>query len=144
MKEILDVIHKTIYQFFDVCGDDDEEMPLTDKDKLLLKINKAICNELKALELDQNWIPVSVRLPKKRKKVLISTTNGEVSKAYRREKEWTTGQFEWVVHEMLGYCYTYTDEEVLAWQPLPESYKPKNEEPSDNTDRDETLPPIIW
>ena len=49
MKEILDVVHKTIYQFFDVCGDK-EEAPLSDKDKLLLKVNKAICNNLKALE----------------------------------------------------------------------------------------------
>ena len=49
MKEILDVIHKTIYQFFDVCGDD-EEVPMSDKDKLLLEVNKAICNNLKALE----------------------------------------------------------------------------------------------
>lgn len=46
MKEILDVIHKTIYQFFDVCGDE-EEVPMSDKDKLLLKVNKAICNNLK-------------------------------------------------------------------------------------------------
>ena len=49
MKEILDVIHKTIYQFFDVCGDD-EEVPMSDKDELLLEVNKAICNNLKALE----------------------------------------------------------------------------------------------
>jgi hypothetical protein len=49
MKEILDIIHKTIYQFFDVCGDD-EEAPMSDKDKLLLEVNKAICNNLKALE----------------------------------------------------------------------------------------------
>ena len=49
MREILDVIHKTIYQFFDVC-DDDEEVPMSDKDKLLLEVNKAICNNLKALE----------------------------------------------------------------------------------------------
>lgn len=49
MKEILDVIHKTIYQFFDVCGDN-EEAPMSDKDKLLLEVNKAICNNLKALE----------------------------------------------------------------------------------------------
>ena len=47
MKEILDIIHKTIYQFFDVCEDD---VPMSDKDKLLLKVNKAICNNLKALE----------------------------------------------------------------------------------------------
>lgn len=49
MKEILDIIHKTIYQFFDVCGDN-EEVPVSDKDKLLLEVNKAICNNLKALE----------------------------------------------------------------------------------------------
>ena len=49
MKEILNVIHNTIYQFFDVCSDD-EEVPMSDKDKLLLKVNKAICNNLKALE----------------------------------------------------------------------------------------------
>ena len=49
MKEILDIIHKTIYQFFDVC-EDDEEVPMSDKDKLLLEVNKAICNNLKALE----------------------------------------------------------------------------------------------
>lgn len=49
MKEIIDIIHKTIYQFFDVCGDD-EETPMSDKDKLLLEVNKAICNNLKALE----------------------------------------------------------------------------------------------
>ena len=49
MKEILNVIHNTIYQFFDVCGDD-EEVPMSDKDKLLLEVNKAICNNLKALK----------------------------------------------------------------------------------------------
>ena len=49
MKEILNIIHKTIYQFFDVC-EDDEEVPMSDKDKLLLEVNKAICNNLKALE----------------------------------------------------------------------------------------------
>jgi len=49
MKEILDIIHKTIYQFFDVC-EDNEETPMSDKDKLLLEVNKAICNNLKALE----------------------------------------------------------------------------------------------
>ena len=49
MNEILNTIHKTIYQFFDVC-EDDEEVPMSDKDKLLLEVNKAICNNLKALE----------------------------------------------------------------------------------------------
>jgi len=55
MKEILDVIHKTIYQFFDVCSDD-EEVPMSDKDKLLLEVNKAICNNLKGIEKTQKEI----------------------------------------------------------------------------------------
>ncbi len=46
MKEIIDIIHNTIYQIFDVCSDE-EEVPMSDKDKLLLKVNKAICNNLK-------------------------------------------------------------------------------------------------
>ena len=49
MKEILNIIHNTIYQFFDVCNDG-EEVPMSDRDKLLLEVNKAICNNLKALE----------------------------------------------------------------------------------------------
>ena len=48
-EEIIDVIHKTMYQFFDVCGDN-EEVPMTDKDELLLSVNKAICNNIKALK----------------------------------------------------------------------------------------------
>jgi len=49
IKTIIDIVHKTIYGFFDVCGDD-EETPMTDKDKMLLKVNKALCNNIKALE----------------------------------------------------------------------------------------------
>lgn len=55
MKEILDTIHKTIYQFFDVC-DEDEECNISDKDKLLLEVNKAICTNLKALEPKEPFI----------------------------------------------------------------------------------------
>ena len=50
MNEILNIIHKTIYQFFDVC-EDDEEVPMSDKDKLLLEVNKAICDNLKTFNV---------------------------------------------------------------------------------------------
>lgn len=46
MDEILGIIHSTIYDFMNESCDD-EESPLTDKDKLLLSVNKAICNNLK-------------------------------------------------------------------------------------------------
>ena len=48
IKTINDIVHKTIYGFFDICGD--EETPMTDKDKLLLEVNKAVCNNIKDLE----------------------------------------------------------------------------------------------
>ena len=49
IKNVTDMVHKTICGFFDTCGDN-KEVPMTDKDKLLLSVNKAICNNIKALE----------------------------------------------------------------------------------------------
>ncbi len=46
--EVINTIHKTIYGFFDIADDDSEES-INDKDKLLLTINKAISNAVKAL-----------------------------------------------------------------------------------------------
>ena len=40
MKEIIDIVHKSIYPFFDVCEDGKEE-PLSDKDKLLLSVGNS-------------------------------------------------------------------------------------------------------
>lgn len=42
---VIDVIHKTIYGFFDLVADDSEE-PMSEKDKLLLEVNKAVCNAI--------------------------------------------------------------------------------------------------
>lgn len=48
-EEVLKIIHETIYQHFDVCSDE-EETPISDKEKLLLEVNKLICNKIK-----ENW-----------------------------------------------------------------------------------------
>ena len=48
-EEVLKIIYETIYQYFDVCSDE-EETPISDKDKLLLEINKSISNKIK-----ENW-----------------------------------------------------------------------------------------
>lgn len=45
---VIDVVHKTIYEFFDVVADDSEE-PISENDKLLLEVNKAICNAIKEM-----------------------------------------------------------------------------------------------
>ena len=45
---VIDVIHKTIYGFFSIVEDDSEE-PISEKDKLLLEVNKAVCNAVKEM-----------------------------------------------------------------------------------------------
>ena len=78
-NEILDVVHKTICQFFDVCGDD-EEVPMSDKDKLLLEVNKAICDNLKALEQEPfiNKACVSNKVCEHDKKVALDKIRAEI------------------------------------------------------------------
>lgn len=44
----IDAIHGAIFDFFDIC-DDDEESPMTYKDEQLLEINKAISGRIKQL-----------------------------------------------------------------------------------------------
>ena len=133
MNEILDVIHKTIYQFFDVCGDDEEE-PLSDKDKLLLEVNKAICNNLKALEQEPRWIPVSERLPNDRDWYLgifkepdtgwvnplpfICDYVGSETKATTKEHWILRGFTDRDVRD----CDYYFNLECVAWMPLPKPY----------------------
>lgn len=56
---VIDVVHKTILGFFDVVADDSEE-PMNEKDKLLLEVNKAVCNAIKDMPDDEcktgKWI----------------------------------------------------------------------------------------
>jgi len=47
-KTAIDAVHKSIFDFFDIC-DDDEESPMTYRDEQLLEINKAITTRIKAL-----------------------------------------------------------------------------------------------
>ena len=47
-KSVIDVIHKAIFDFFDIV-DDDDESPMTYKDEQLLTLNKAIVTKIKAL-----------------------------------------------------------------------------------------------
>ncbi len=56
----IDEVHTAIYEFFDIC-DDDEESPMTYKDKKLLEINKAITiriRQLPSVERIGHWEPL--------------------------------------------------------------------------------------
>ena len=93
--------------------------------------NKVAISALKGFDGMTNkgeWIPVSERLPKEDKEVLIFTKDKEINKAYHTLKEWSDTQWEWFVFGTLGYSLTYSDNEVLAWQPLPEPYKGESED----------------
>ena len=46
-QAVLDLVHKSIREFFDPATQ--EEEPLSDKDKLLLSVNKDICIMVRAL-----------------------------------------------------------------------------------------------
>lgn len=47
-RAAIDEILKGIYDFFDVC-DDDEESPITYKDEVLLEVNKTITERIRKL-----------------------------------------------------------------------------------------------
>ena len=43
-QDVIDLVHKTIFEFFEY-GDE----PMNEQEKMLLEINKAICNGIKDL-----------------------------------------------------------------------------------------------
>ena len=57
----IDAVHKSIFDFFDIC-DDDEESPMTYQDKRLLELNKAITTRIKVVpsaQPERTWYPVT-------------------------------------------------------------------------------------
>lgn len=63
--------------------------------------------------INSAWIPVSERLPEPRTNCLITTTYGDVELVCFTGKVWWLGEDQ----------SDYWTEQVLAWMPLPESFK---------------------
>ena len=74
---------------------------------------------IEALEQQPRWIPTSERLPEKDTYVLATTRWGEVTIAEMYSEN------DWFIHE--GATNVETDE-IVAWMPLPPSYKAESEE----------------
>ena len=52
-EKVIKIVHQTIYEFMDV---DNDGQPITSEDRMLLSVNKAICNKIKDLPSEENMI----------------------------------------------------------------------------------------
>ena len=73
----------------------------------------------KVKEQECQWIPVSERLPESSIYVLVTTNDGIITTGIIRESN--NEKFWW--HRM----HEFKEKEIVAWMPLPESYREKQE-----------------
>lgn len=77
-------------------------------------------------EVDDDWIPVEERLPEETTgryypEMNVTTSYGVVTWGFYRVRD-----KQWYIYSKIYNEFVETkDKEVIAWQPLPESYKPK-------------------
>lgn len=76
-------------------------------------------------EMNDGWIPVEERLPDSINKILydmnlVTLEDGEVCLGV-----YTDDKKEWRTRRTQGETLYTTEHNVIAWQPLPEPYKPK-------------------
>ena len=81
-------------------------------------VYEEIVENLPSVQQEQQWIPVSERLPVLDEDVLATTAWNDITIA------WRVGIDEWRIHE--GNTNAETDD-LIAWLPLPERYKPQQE-----------------
>ena len=83
----------------------------TDTPKMMANWFLSIIDEQPTVE--QGWIPVSERLPKCVKPVLVTVNIPSFTKPYT-SMDYTTSEGDWK---------SYDNEYITAWQPLPQPYK---------------------
>lgn len=139
----IDVIHEVMQSFF--CGAEDNDV-ISDTEKLMLTINKVICEKkIKALpsadvQPKQRWIPCSERLPEDIRPVIVTWKNTDpasyyqyiVGKHFTGTACYKNGKWYWyssTTEDMLSEYGRYDSEEFdeaiecIAWMPLPEPYE---------------------
>lgn len=90
------------------------DLGFTDIENYTCKDGEKMREAIKALEQDQ-WIPVSERLPEEEQRVIVTLDNGDVLEALY-------GYGEWALTSEDGYV-DLDGLEVIAWMPLPDPYK---------------------
>lgn len=123
LEEIIDGLKFTVDMFlFDPITGETFTEPRNDMDKITIDACKGA---IELLEQTQ-WIPVSERLPNDEDYVLVCYSNGNIRTAYYYID---TSVYETEFEDLCetGW-YNYNedfmyDQDVIAWMPLPESYK---------------------
>lgn len=97
--------------------------PCKENDCCACAVNK--CMEIVSKHMNDGWVPVEERLPEDSESdfydaVIVTMANGSVTHGcYRNhDKEW------WVASKDGAFRYAFS-EEVIAWRPLPDPYRPE-------------------
>ena len=108
-----------------------EYMRITDKNskyKFLKENYEALDMAIKALELQPEWIPVSERLPESSGVYIVSRwfSDGYESRILT-DACYFDGTNIWHNDIGINHSRDYLNEKIVAWMPLPEPYKEKQE-----------------
>lgn len=94
---------------------------------------RALDMAIKAFE-QTRWIPVSERVPEERKKCLVTFKGGYVGIMYYASDLYRVDEYDFCDEKGMAGWYDYDRElghysrdDVIAWMPLPESYKAESE-----------------
>lgn len=121
MKEFIEKLNNKLNERLKFYENRFEELSGTERDTEdwgSIKSYKDTIEIVKELEQEYNngWIPCSERLPKRNTNVIAQFLSGVVSELLFNEK----GLFQGI--------YEYGPNVIVAWQPLPEPYKPQESE----------------
>lgn len=121
MKEFIEKLNNKLNERLKFYENRFEELSGTERDAEdwgSIKSYKDTIEIVKELEQEYNngWIPCSERLPERNTNVIAQFLSGVVSELLFNEK----GLFQGI--------YEYGPNVIVAWQPLPEPYKPQESE----------------
>lgn len=81
---------------------------------------------IEALEQEPKWIPVTERLPKDSGEYLVTVTDVEDKSYLHTDISWFAHPTDYDI-EHGEWRELMEDEEIIAWQPLPEPYEESEE-----------------